>query len=83
MYDISDKQIKILKFIDVHYTVYGYPPSVREIQSTLEMSSTSVVSYHINGLVDYGFLQREDGKARTLIITGVGHKYLQELLQKE
>ena len=36
----------------------GLPPTVRELQGHLAVSSTSVVTYRMNELIEAGFVQR-------------------------
>ncbi len=44
---LSDKQQRILKFLAEFIQERDYPPSIRDIQSGCEISSTSVVDYNL------------------------------------
>ena len=48
--DPSDKQRKILHFIDAFIDEHDYPPSIRQIQEACSISSTSVVDYNLRAL---------------------------------
>ena len=55
---ISDKQQRIIEFIDRFLTEKKYPPTIRDIQSACGISSTSVVDYNLNILESRGLIQR-------------------------
>lgn len=61
----EDKTGKVLDFI----LSCDHPPTVREIQKALNLSSTSVVHYHISILEKEGLVKRLKGKARGIIPT--------------
>ncbi len=61
---LSPKQQSILSFIDSFLAERGYPPSVREIVRGCNISSTSVVEYHLNILQREGYLRRDAEVAR-------------------
>jgi repressor LexA len=56
---ISEKQRKILEFVEAHIDENGYPPSMREICAATEISSTSVVSYNLDRLEEAGYISRD------------------------
>ena len=64
---LSEKQENILDFINRFIAEEGYPPTIREIQKSCNISSTSVVSYNINSLKDKGYLDRKIGKSRGIV----------------
>ena len=47
---LSDRQKKIINFIEKWFLEYDYAPSVRDIQIGCEISSTSVVQYNLEKL---------------------------------
>lgn len=61
---LSDRQRRIISFIDRFFTGKGYPPSIRDIQTGCKISSTSVVDYNLNILENRGYLQREADVSR-------------------
>jgi repressor LexA len=58
MKKLSDKQRRIIKFIDRFLSDKGYPPSIRDIQAGCNISSTSVVDYNLNILDSRGYISR-------------------------
>lgn len=65
-YMLSVRQRKILQFIENFLQLHGYPPTIREIGEALGISSTSVVNYNLNKLVDYGYIERTPKVSRGL-----------------
>ncbi|MFV1858978.1 MAG: transcriptional repressor LexA [Anaerolineales bacterium] len=66
---LSDRQRKMLDFIRMFSLQRGYPPSIREIGAAVDISSTSVVNYNLNRLVDQGYLDRDQNVSRGLRLT--------------
>lgn len=67
--DLSARQRKILKFIEIYSKEHGYPPTIREIGDATQTGSTSVVNYNLNKLVEEGFLIREQRVSRGVKLT--------------
>jgi len=63
---LSDKQIKIIHYINVELTLRGYPPSIREICKAVGLSSTSSVHAHLNTLEEKGYIKKGTNKRRAL-----------------
>jgi len=61
---LSPRQEKILGYIREFVQDHGYPPAIRDIQSKLQISSTSVVAYNLKALETKGMLQREGNVSR-------------------
>jgi len=67
MIQLSSKQQRMLEFIERFIDENnGLPPTVREIQVALDISSTSVVDYNLAALEQKGFIQRTEGKSRAI-----------------
>lgn len=66
---LSDRQRRMLDFIKEFSMESGYPPSIREIGSAVGISSTSVVNYNLNRLVEEGYLSRDQHVSRGLRLT--------------
>jgi repressor LexA len=64
MKKLSDKQRRIISYIDHFLTDKGYPPSIRDIQAGCKISSTSVVDYNLNILESRGYLSRHADVSR-------------------
>ena len=66
---LSERQQRMLSFIQGFSEENGYPPSIREIGRAVSISSTSVVNYNLNRLVDEGFLDRDQNVSRGIRLT--------------
>src|SRR5947209_12115366 len=64
---LTDRQRKVLDFIQREQRDKGVTPSTREIQSHFRFASQTSVMQYITALEKKGFLQRQAGKARALI----------------
>lgn len=61
---LSDRQSRMVEFIHSFGQDNGYPPSIREIGEAVGISSTSVVNYNLNRLVEEGYLDRDQNVSR-------------------
>jgi repressor LexA len=62
------RQQAILRYVRRFLEARGYAPSVRQIQAALDLSSTSVVTYHLDALQARGLLQRSAGCPRSITL---------------
>lgn len=65
---ISAKQQQILDYIKSQILNKGYPPSVRDICSAVDLKSTSSVHSHLEKLEKNGYIKRDPAKSRTIEI---------------
>ena len=72
----SDKRTRIMKFIKEFIDNRGYAPTIAEIQSGCEISSKSVVEYHLKALEREGRIRRDAELSRAIEITGMGKRAL-------
>jgi repressor LexA len=63
---LSERQEKILQFIDVYFQEHNYPPTIREIGKAVGISSTSVVKYNLERLQEKDKLTRSKEVSRGL-----------------
>ena len=66
---LTDRQRRILEHIQDFSVNNGYPPSIRQIGKAVGISSTSVVNYNLNRLVDEGYLDRDQKVSRGIRLT--------------
>ena len=64
--DLSDKQVLVLEFIKEQLMAKGYPPSVREICTAVNIKSTSTVHGYLNKLEKLGYIRRDPTKPRAI-----------------
>lgn len=61
---LSERQRRMVDYIVKFMDENGRPPSIREIGKAIGISSTSVVNYNLNRLVDEGYLYRDQNVSR-------------------
>ena len=70
MKQTSDKQERILKFLETFVAQHDYPPSIRDIQAGCMISSTSVVDYNLKALESKGLIRRDREISRGIVLVG-------------
>ncbi|MFV0516451.1 MAG: transcriptional repressor LexA [Aminipila sp.] len=68
METLKERERKILEYMKKEISQKGYPPTVREICSALNIKSTSTVHKDIENLEIKGFLKKDPSKPRALMI---------------
>ena len=63
---LNNKQKEILDFINLSIKNDGFSPSVREICLAVNLKSTSTVQYHLNKLIDLGYINKANNKSRSI-----------------
>jgi repressor LexA len=57
--DLSERQKKIVEFIREFINENRFPPTIRQIGESADISSTSVVKYNLDALERKGFIERD------------------------
>ena len=70
MRKLSERQQAILDFISNFLEENDYPPTIRDIQLALNISSTSVVDYNLKVLEERSFIRRNRNISRGIEIVG-------------
>ncbi len=65
---LTPKQSEIYAFIQKFTKIHGYPPSVREISTAVNLKSPSTVHFHVKKLEAKGYIQKADGKTRAITL---------------
>ncbi len=63
---LSERQRRILEFLERYTEEHSYPPSIREIGQAAGISSTSVVDYNLRALEREGLIRRDREVSRGL-----------------
>lgn len=66
MAKLSERQRRILAFVERYTGEHSYPPSIREIGQAVGISSTSVVDYNLRALEREGMIRRDREVSRGL-----------------
>ena len=80
---LSERQRAILRFVQDYVQEHKHPPTTREIGQGVGISSTSNVIYHVKRLVDYGYLGKQPGTSRTVIVLAAGYEQIDEPLVRD
>jgi repressor LexA len=72
MKDLSRRQQAILRFIEQFLDDNDYPPTIRDIQTELGISSTSVVDYNLKALEARGLIRRNSKISRGIELVNRG-----------
>lgn len=67
---LSERQQNMLDYIHKYIEENGRPPTIREIGSAVDISSTSVVNYNLTRLKEKDLLERDAEVSRGLRLTG-------------
>ncbi len=65
---LSARQEKILHYIEDFFGKKGYWPAIRDIQTDLNISSTSVVAYNLRALQEKGRINRQGKVSRGITL---------------
>ncbi len=65
---LKEREQKILDYMKCEIRQKGYPPTVREICSALNIKSTSTAHKDIDHLVQKGFIVKDPSKPRALMV---------------
>jgi len=68
MNQLSEREQKILSYMKKEIKKKGYPPTVREICTALNIKSTSTTHKDIETLVEKGYIVKDPSKPRALMI---------------
>jgi repressor LexA len=72
---LSGKQQRILEFMRRFIQEKDYPPSIRDIQVSCDISSTSVVDYNLKALERMGYIRRDREVSRAIeLLDGSGRR---------
>ncbi len=70
---LSNRQRKILEFVQDFLGDHSYPPTIRDIQAACDISSTSVVDYNLSILEREGLIRRDPEVSRGIeLLNGFG-----------
>ena len=74
---LTRRQADTLKFIKQFIAKHGYPPTVREIAKSLQVSSPATIHAHLEKLTEKGYIKKDDAKNRAIELQ-VDNEFIQE-----
>jgi repressor LexA len=66
MKGLTDRQQRVLDYIVDRVRETGYPPTIREIGTALDIRSTNGVNDHLKALERKGYIERDESKSRAI-----------------
>jgi len=66
MEKLTKRQTEILTALKKFMANHGYPPTVREIGSMLNLNSPATTHFHLNKLEEKGYIKKNESKNRAL-----------------
>ncbi len=66
MEKLTESQYNILQVLKKLIAEKGFPPTVREIGERANLSSPATTHFHLNKLAEKGYIEKGDGKNRTI-----------------
>ena len=79
--ELGGRQKKIYLFIRQFINENGYPPTIRDICSSVGLNSTSTVHGHLNRLEKKGLIRRDPTKTRAIILSDTNSATKQKSMQ--
>lgn len=76
---LSSREQSVLEVLIKNQQDSGYAPTIREIMGQTDITSTSMVSYYLNHLVDRGLIERDEGISRGIRLTLDEHPGLPQI----
>lgn len=76
MKEMTERQLQVLGCIARSIRETGYPPTIREIGTALDIKSTNGVNDHLKALERKGYISRDDAKSRAVSLTMTGWEAL-------
>lgn len=70
--DLHSRQLDALRFIGFYQRAVGIAPQLREIMEAVGVTSTSVMHYHLNALVNAGYLTLLPNVSRGIVLSAAG-----------
>jgi len=66
MRPLTQRQKKVLAFVEEHSHRHGFPPTLREIGSGIGLANVNAVRGHLDALQKKGYIDRSPDKARSI-----------------
>ncbi|NCB41796.1 MAG: transcriptional repressor LexA [Clostridia bacterium] len=70
MNTLTDREEQILEYMRAEIKKKGYPPTVREVCSSLKIKSTSTVHKALGALEEQGYIRKDPAKRRAVEVLG-------------
>lgn len=89
MKEATERQLRVLRYVEAFQRAHGYVPTIREMCAALGIRSTNGITDHLAALARKGYVRRDAEKARGIVVlrgsdgeaksNGDGTKMLEDL----
>lgn len=66
--DLTPGQLNTLAAIEQHWANWGFSPSIRDVSKAIGASSPNAVADHLNALETKGYITRQPGVSRSIVV---------------
>ena len=77
MEKLTKRQEDALKFIKAYIVSHGYPPTVREIGKSINLSSPATIHFHLKKIAEKGYIKIGNSKNRAIELL-VDNEYIEK-----
>ncbi|MCJ7733475.1 MAG: winged helix DNA-binding protein, partial [Anaerolineales bacterium] len=77
---LKERHKQVLDVIQDYTAKHGFAPSYREICAQTDITSTSMVNYYLEQLVEMGYIERSENISRSLQIKGTAREKVEKVL---
>lgn len=71
---LTEKKYKLITIIDSFIEKFGYSPTIRELCELYDCNSPSTMYWHLKELRDFGLIDFQNGKTRTIRVIDKKYK---------
>lgn len=68
MRQATERQLRVLRYVESFSAEHGYAPTIREMCTALGIRSTNGITDHLAALERKGYIRRDQDKARSIVV---------------
>ncbi len=68
MKQATERQMRVLRYVEEFQRAHGYAPTIREMCEALGIRSTNGITDHLAALERKGYIRRDQDKSRTIVV---------------
>lgn len=68
MRQATERQLRVLRYVESFQRKHGYAPTVREMCTALGIRSTNGITDHLAALARKGYIRRDQEKSRSIVV---------------
>ena len=80
---LTEREAAVLTALIEYIETNQYPPSVREVISITDVTSTSMINYYYDSLIKKGYIEKVNNRSRAIRIKPKAHTWYNSQLPQE